>query len=313
MGKEDNDNHEDALARALRRAEQAVGKTDWDRIEKERTTGQKAAREKAARDKAAREQAPRSPAARKQTTREQDIGTELELADDPVPSAAPPSGGSSPDIGFGMVDLGGSDQAEDSSELQLDEKKLSSAMASAAAPPPSPLDQAQEPAKGHGAEPATPAQPAAQPPPASQPQPGPPSQPGAAATDRPAGAAHEGRKPIMLGQAQQAPPRTARPQPPGARQQSTPATSDAAQARRPKIQREEARLPRRNYLKEYARQIKIGSIVLVVLAVITAAVIGIVKWRESVAAKEQAEQNRLDQQSLESLKENTVKKEKYAQ
>jgi len=65
--------------------------------------------------------------------------------------------------------------------------------------------------------------------------------------------------------------------------------------------------PRRSYAKE----IKIGLIILAVLAVIGGAVFGIVKWREGVEAERMAEKDRLNSTSLDSLRDEAVKKERF--
>lgn len=83
-----------------------------------------------------------------------------------------------------------------------------------------------------------------------------------------------------------------------------PKTSHATRKPRPEL----SPVPPRSY----AREIKILAIVLAILAVIAGAIVGFVKWRESVREETAAELDRLDQGSLDALKEQAVRKDKLA-
>jgi hypothetical protein len=108
------------------------------------------------------------------------------------------------------------------------------------------------------------------------------------------------------------PPGTADPAQPGIQG----AASAAPVAAQPKRERPKQPLRVKDVLppapkKSYAREIKIALIVVGILVVIAGTVLGIIHWRQSAEAEKQAELNRLNQQSLDSLKDDTLKKEKY--
>jgi len=63
--------------------------------------------------------------------------------------------------------------------------------------------------------------------------------------------------------------------------------------------------------RSYAREFKIMGMALLLLLVIAGGVFGFMKWRESTAAQAQAERDRLNSQSLDSLRDQAVKKDKY--
>jgi hypothetical protein len=59
--------------------------------------------------------------------------------------------------------------------------------------------------------------------------------------------------------------------------------------------------------RSYAKEIKIALIVIICLAIVGGGVYGFLKWREGVAAEEQAEKDLLNSQSLDSLRDAAVK------
>ena len=59
--------------------------------------------------------------------------------------------------------------------------------------------------------------------------------------------------------------------------------------------------------RSYAKEIKIAIIVIICLAIVGGGVYGFLKWREGVAAEEQAEKDHLNSQSLDSLRDAAVK------
>ena len=63
--------------------------------------------------------------------------------------------------------------------------------------------------------------------------------------------------------------------------------------------------------KSYGRQVKIFLLVVLILAAVGGGVYGFIKWRESVAAAEAAEKAKIESSSLDSLKDDTIKKEKF--
>ena len=74
--------------------------------------------------------------------------------------------------------------------------------------------------------------------------------------------------------------------------------------------------PSREYVpyvpkRSYGRQIKIFLLVVLILAAIGGGVYGFIKWRQSVAAAEAAEKAKIENSSLDSLRDDTFKKEKF--
>ena len=63
--------------------------------------------------------------------------------------------------------------------------------------------------------------------------------------------------------------------------------------------------------RSYGRQIKIFLLVVLILAAIGGGVYGFIKWRQSVAEAEAADKAKIDSSSLDSLKDDTIKKEKF--
>jgi hypothetical protein len=63
--------------------------------------------------------------------------------------------------------------------------------------------------------------------------------------------------------------------------------------------------------RSYGRQIKIFLLVVLILAAIGGGVYGFIKWRQSVAEAEAAEKAKIENSSLDSLRDDTFKKEKY--
>ena len=63
--------------------------------------------------------------------------------------------------------------------------------------------------------------------------------------------------------------------------------------------------------RSYGRQIKIFLLVVLILAAIGGGVYGFIKWRQSVAAAEAAEKAKIENSSLDSLRDDTFKKEKF--
>lgn len=63
--------------------------------------------------------------------------------------------------------------------------------------------------------------------------------------------------------------------------------------------------------RSYGRQIKKFLLVLLILAAIGGGVYGFIKWRQSVAEAEAAEKAKIENSSLDSLKDDTIKKEKF--
>lgn len=79
-------------------------------------------------------------------------------------------------------------------------------------------------------------------------------------------------------------------------------------------------LPMRDPSKEYVpyvpkrshgRQIKIFLLIVLILAAIGGGVYGFIKWRQSVAEAEAAEKAKIENSSLDSLRDDTFKKEKF--
>lgn len=63
--------------------------------------------------------------------------------------------------------------------------------------------------------------------------------------------------------------------------------------------------------RSYGRQIKIFLLVVLILAAIGGGVYGFIKWRESVAAAEAAEKAKIESSSLDKLRDDTIRKEKF--
>jgi hypothetical protein len=85
---------------------------------------------------------------------------------------------------------------------------------------------------------------------------------------------------------------------------------------RPAVSRPFMREPSKEYVpftprRSHGRQIKIFLLIVLILAAIGGGVYGFIKWRQSVAEAEAADNAKIDSSSLDSLKDDTIKKEKF--
>jgi len=98
--------------------------------------------------------------------------------------------------------------------------------------------------------------------------------------------------------------------------QAEPAAAPPRPAERPAESRPPMRDPSKEYVpyvhkRSYGRQIKIFLLIVLILAAIGGGVYGFIKWRQSVAEAEAAEKAKIENSSLDSLKDDTIKKEKF--
>jgi hypothetical protein len=274
-GNKGSDSSSDRLAAAVRRAEQAVLKKGRlkDDVPSKRTSG------------GGIKLIPANPDA-------QEPGRMVDSKPEPSPPPSPPPAQAAPiqpqprtpqaqevppgvSVEFGMVDLGGSEESKTPSLAEMP-----------AAPPQQPAPQTDDSLDGmiedlHE-------QPAA-------PVPQPTEQP--APTQKPEEAPY---KP------EAAPYKDNLPGQPGASRHLSEKDRIAKKGGKKAYKPVEAPpLPRRSYAKE----IKIATIVLLILAVLGGAIFGIIKWREGVEAERKAEKDRLNSQSLDSMRDEALRKE----
>jgi hypothetical protein len=98
--------------------------------------------------------------------------------------------------------------------------------------------------------------------------------------------------------------------------QAEPAAAPPPPVERPADSRPPMRDPSKEYVpfapkRSYGRKIKIFLLVVLILAAVGGGIYGFIKWRQSVAEAEAAEKAKIESSSLDTMRDDTFKKEKF--